>query len=57
MVLETQIREEVSAEFMELFRNMQKDYRWVTSWSCDLMQQELGVVLSVCEPNVCVCVC
>ncbi|XP_008313185.1 kinesin-like protein KIF20A isoform X2 [Cynoglossus semilaevis] len=26
LVLETQIREEVSAEFMELFRNMQKDY-------------------------------
>lgn len=27
LVLEAQIREEVSAEFMELFSNMEKDYR------------------------------
>ncbi len=28
MVLEAQIREEVSTEFMELFNKMEKDYRY-----------------------------
>lgn len=32
MVLEAQIREEVSSEFMELFNKMEKDYRWVIMW-------------------------
>lgn len=27
LVLEAQVREEVSAEFMELFKKMEKDYR------------------------------